>query len=85
MEENKIMNEEIMEITEDLTTKSGSGLGGKVLIGALVAGGIYAGYKFLKKRKAKKEDVYVESIGEIVDDEDIVDVETVEKPETKKK
>lgn len=80
MEEKNIMNEEIMDVAEDITCTSGSGIGGKLLGGAIVAGLIYGGYKLVKKRKANKEsDEYVSVNGASKDeDDDVIDAEVVE-------
>lgn len=75
--EEKIMNEEIMEVVEDFTPCTGSSVGGKFVKGAVVAGLIFGGYKLIKKlRSKKKETEYVEVDG---DDENVIDAEEVEK------
>ena len=79
MEENKIMNEEVMDVVEAVPS-GGSGLGGKLLGGALIAGVAYAGYKLAKKIKSKKDNRYVQANGRSeADEEEVIEAEVVEK------
>jgi hypothetical protein len=75
MEEN-MMNGEFMDVAEEVAPTTGSGIGGKILGGALLAGGIYAAYKLVKKFKAKKGSKYVES--KRLEEDDVIDAEDVE-------
>lgn len=66
MNENIMENNETMEVAEEMVT-SGTGLGLKLGVGALILGGaIYGGMKLYKKIKAKREDGII-----VVSDEDI--------------
>lgn len=75
--EERIMDNEIMEVTEDLTPSNGSGLGGKLVIGAVIAGAAFGIYKLVKKFAAKKGTEYVE-IGGTDECEFVIDAEDVE-------
>lgn len=84
MNENIMENNEAMEAAEEMVT-SGSGIGLKLIGGALLLGGaIYGGIKLRKKIKAKKEEDVV-----VVDAADVSvvekDVEVEEKKDDKKK
>ena len=72
-EQNIMENNEVIEAAEDVVT-SGTGLGLKLGVGALVLGGaIYGGIKLLKKIKSKKatdEDVEVAE-DEVIEIEDV--------------
>ena len=62
-EENIMENNEVLDVAENVAN-TGSGLGRKIIVGALLAAGaIYGGLKLKKKIKAKKEadDQYVET------------------------
>ncbi len=83
----ELRNEEILEtvgtaveeVTEAVVEKGGLSLGAKVVggvgIGAVVVGAIYLGYKFIKNKKAKKNDVIDSNV---VAEEDFVETETAE-------
>ena len=78
MEEKNIINDEVMEAVEDCVPSGGSGIGGKILGGALVAGLAFAGYKLIKKFKAKKDDGYVHANNDSDEDEYVVEESEVE-------
>ena len=79
MEERNIIENEVVETAEEIVQNSGSGIGGKLLGGALVAGLAFAGYKLIKKFKANKEsDEYVQVDSDYDEDEDVIDEEMVE-------
>lgn len=68
MENENIMTNEIVERTEDFAPIS-SGNGWKIAGGIAVAVGLLFGcYKFISKRKAKKESIEVESVDYIEED-----------------
>lgn len=83
----ELRNEEILEtvgtaveeVTETVVEKGGLGLGAKIvggtLVGAAVAGVVYLGYKFIKNKKAKKNEVIDSNV---VKEEDFVETETAE-------
>ena len=76
MDEN-MRNDELMEATEDLVPRGGSNLGGKLIVGALVAGGIFAAYKLVQKFKSKKEETNSVPVAED-SEEGVIDAEIVE-------
>lgn len=76
--EERIMDNEIMEVTEDLVPSNGSSIGGKLVIGAVIAGAAFGIYKLVKKFAAKKGTKYVE-VEETDDGEIVIDAEEVEK------
>ena len=76
--EETMTNNEIMEVTEEFVPSSKSNLGGKLVVGALVAGGIFAAYKVIKKFKAKKENAYANSMPQNSEDDEVIDAEIVE-------
>lgn len=71
MENQEIMTNEVFEVAEEIIPASGKGL--KALgVSALVAGLAFGAYKFIKKRKAKKEEVETKVIKSAFDeDEDV--------------
>lgn len=77
--EETMMNNEVMELVEDnCVPTSKSNLGGKLVCGALVAGGIFAAIKLIKKFKAKKATQYADVQPKTSDDEEVIDAEIVE-------
>lgn len=78
MEERNIIENEVVETAEEIVQKSGSGIGGKLLGGALVAGLAFAGYKLIKKFKSNKEDDYVDASGDYDEDDYVINEEEVE-------
>lgn len=74
--ENIMENNEAMEAAEEMVT-SGSGIGLKLIGGALLLGGaIYGGIKLRKKIKAKKEeDEIIESTDYTIIENDVEEVE----------
>lgn len=75
--EERIMDNEIMEVSEDLVPASGSNLGGKLVVGAVVAGVGFGIYKLIKKFKSKGEKDAV-AVNRYEPEEDVIDAEVVE-------
>jgi hypothetical protein len=75
--EERIMDNEVMEVAEEIVPCNGSGIGGKLLIGAIVAGAGFGIYKLIKKFAAKKGTEYVE-VEEPEDCGFVIDAEEVE-------
>ncbi len=75
--ENIMENNEAMETAEEMVITSGSGIGLKLIGGALLLGGaIYGGIKLRKKIKAKKEeDETIESTDYTIIENDVEEVE----------
>lgn len=83
-EQNIMENNEVLEVADDMA-RSNSGLGWKIIGGALIAAGaIYGGLKLRRKIKAKKEED--KKVVDVADNEQpIVVTECVEVEENEKK